>query len=55
VRCNEILALKGVDIFGVRGLIVFSVYCTNLHIVIIICGCDFSPYLEFPRYVFSRG
>jgi len=26
-------------------------YCTNLHMVIILCGHDFSPYLGFPRYI----
>jgi len=40
-----------VSVLGVKELRVFYVYCTNLHIVIILCDRDFSPYLDFSRYI----
>jgi len=33
--------LEGVSVIGIKELGVFYVWYTNIHIIIIICGCDF--------------
>jgi len=43
--------LKAVDVLGIKGLRVFYVCCTNLHIVIILCGSGFFSVFEVPRYI----